>query len=195
MMTCDRMDLGWITPLTSPSPSISYTDMIHSSFKTSNQYLSSIQPERQKCAFNNMLACVDNVRGHRKWKAPKSSLNTPKHTKINAVPKQQSHGLDEDFIWHSVKLEWCGITCAACCQPIVPFQQWKTGQFPVILVDCRLTSGCLSININCRVTSLCKVLSKFLNSAVQHGIFLKIKKNIANISFSFQFSSLNFSLI
>ena len=45
----DWIDLGWITPLTSPSPGISYADMIHSSFKTSNQPIKRSAGGREVC--------------------------------------------------------------------------------------------------------------------------------------------------
>ena len=43
------MDQGWINPLTSPSSSISYADIIHFSLKTSNQPIKYSDGGREMC--------------------------------------------------------------------------------------------------------------------------------------------------
>ena len=59
-MVCDKVDQGWITLLTSLSPSIFHMDIIHSSFKTSNKPI--------KCSARGRKVCVQQKpRLRRQW--------------------------------------------------------------------------------------------------------------------------------
>ena len=65
----------------------------------------------------------------------------------------------------SIELERHEKSCATRCRSVVSYQRRSVGPFPVVIADRVPTSDRLPVTIACRVTSLCNVLSKFLNSA------------------------------
>ena len=81
-------------------------------------------------------------------------------------------------------------------ESVVPLQRRSAHPYHVGKDDLGPTSDRLPVKFTCRVTALCKVLSTFLNSAVSTRInFLTFKTYCLYLSFSFQFFSLNCSLI
>ena len=69
----------------------------------------------------------------------------------------KSHKPDDDFPRLIVEFEQRGKTRATRSWPVVPSQGWRAGPLPVVMGDLGQTSSRLPVNINCRVTSLCKV--------------------------------------